>query len=408
LVLIFKTLTLLKPSKHSFSFSWAVLWPASLLFLVGCDFQGRQSTFDPKGPVAQEQFDLFMITVWVTLFIFVVVGGALLWVVVRYRARKGDGEDGLPHQGHGNPLIELGLVLVSVGLLLIIAVPTVQAIWYTHAMPDAPESKLGAWYEGAVSEGAEDEVLIIRAYGWQWWFSFEYPQLGIVTGNEFAIPKGKVVRFELRSRDVIHSFWLPKLGGKVDMIPGRNNWMWLQGDEAGHYYGQCAEFCGEAHAYMLFRADVLETEDFAAWVEEKQQPAISPWGEDWSAFMEARREDPLPFEDDAVARGADLFLGRGACIQCHRIDGSIAAGALGPDLTHIGSRVTAGAGWLDHRDETGQIDRARQFENLRRWIGESEKIKPGNLMHWGTGGLKDVDLSERDVSDLTEFMIHLQ
>ena len=203
-----------------------------ILLLGGCTLDTRMSTFVTKGPVAETQYDLFMITVWVTLFIFIAVGGAYLFVVLKFREKPGDDRP-LPTQSHGNPFVELGLIGVSILLLVIIAVPTVQGIWYTHITPDTESARLGNWYNGtALSEGEEDEVLTIRVLGYQWWWEFEYPQLGVTTANEMVIPAGKPVHLELRSVDVIHSFWLPRIAGKVDLIPGRANSMWIQaGDD---------------------------------------------------------------------------------------------------------------------------------------------------------------------------------
>ncbi len=378
-----------------------------LLLLAGCALDGRQSVMDPRGEVARLQMDLFMVTVYVTAGIFVAVGGALLWTVWRYRARATDDPNTIPDQSHGNPLIEIGLIAISVALLVIIAVPTMQAVWHTHGMPDEPESKLGHWYQGELADGAEDEVLTIYAYGWQWWFSFEYPQLGIVTGNEFAFPKDKVVRVELRSKDVIHSFWLPKIAGKVDMIPGRNNWMWIRGDEVGYFFGQCAEYCGESHAYMQFRAEVMETGDFEQWVEAQRVEVAAPQGEAWGDFIRAANQDPEALEDDPVAAGAALFFGRGACVQCHRIGGTPAAGQLGPDLTTVASRKSLAAGWMEHHTEDYGINPEKQYDNFYRWIRESQNIKPGNLMYHVDNGMRDVDLSDEDVHNLSAFMMTL-
>lgn len=389
-------------------FCLSAFYLSSYLLLTGCNLRGRQSFVDAKGEVAQIQLDLFLLTVYVTGGIFVVVGGVLLWAVWRYRERKSDVGKALPPQGHGNPLVELGLVLVSILLLVIIAIPTVRAIWYTHSFPEDPDSHLGSWYAGPVADGAEEEPLIVYAYGWQWWFSFEYPQLGVVTGNEFAIPEGKRVRIELRSKDVIHSFWIPKLAGKVDMIPGRNNWMWIKGDVPGHYWGQCAEYCGESHAYMQFRANVLPVEEFAAWVEHQKSEAPAPHGADWGEFVRMNATDRNSLPDDPVVRGASLFFGKAACVQCHQIQGSVAAGKLGPDLTHVGSRASLAAGWMEHSDESGVIDAEQQYDNLFRWIRESEKIKPGNLMYHAVGGLRDIELSDEEVHDLAAFMQFLQ
>lgn len=372
--------------------------------LAGCNFQARQSFVDPKGIIAQKQFDLFMLTVWVTAGIFVAVGGALLWTVWRYRERKGDAGKPLPSQSHGNPLIEIGLIGVSVALLVVIAVPTLREIWFTHDMPEDPESNLAAWFDGETATDAGGEPLLIEARGWQWWFSFEYPQLGIVTGNEFAIPAGKTVRIELRGEDVIHSFWLPKIAGKVDMIPGRNNFMWIRTDEPGYYYGQCAEYCGESHAYMQFRAVVLPEEEFEQWVAQRRKTPPPPVGEDWNEFVATAAREPEKLPDDPAVLGARLFFGKGTCVQCHAIDGTMAAGRLGPNLTHVADNLSLAAGWMEHDNPDGTIDRERQYENFYEWIRRSEEIKPGNLMYHGVGGLKDVDLTDEEVRQLAAFM----
>lgn len=377
------------------------LFGFSLLVLTGCAFDTRQSTLDPKGPVAQVQLDLFWITVWVCVGIFVVTAGALLYVVIKYRERPGDENKPMPEQGHGNPLIEIGLIGVSVLLLVIIAVPTLEAIWYTHELPEDAEnfeeSKLGIWYGGDLAKEEKDEILEITAYGWQWWWSFEYPQFGITTANELALPVGKVVKINLRAVDVIHSFWLPKIAGKVDLIPGRANWMWIQADETGHYYGQCAEFCGEAHAYMLFRADVLTDADFTQWVKDYQAGATAPAGftaqpdkekpdptarDDWMAWSQTVRKNPESLPANPVHEGAALFMGKGQCIVCHAIDNSPAMGQTGPNLTKVAARKSLGAGILDNTNLNGEIDPEKQLENLTEWVARSQHYKPGNLMYY--------------------------
>ena len=375
---------------------------ATLLLVSGCSFTTKQSTLDPKGPVAQLQLDLFWITVWVCTFIFIVVASVLLFVVLRYRERKGDKDAPMPKQGHGNPLVELSLIVVSILLLVIIAIPTLDAIWYTHELPSDQEgfedSKLGSWYTGDIDADENEKVLEINVYGWQWWWSFEYPQLGITTANEMVIPVDKVVKINLRAVDVIHSFWLPKIAGKVDLMPGRNNWMWIRADETGHYYGQCAEFCGEAHAYMLFRTDVLEANDFEKWVSDYQAGALAPAGfqaqpdkskpdptsqDDWMAWSETAQNNPEIFADDPVHEGAVLFMGKAQCIVCHSIDNSPAMGKTAPDLTQIAARKSLAAGILDNTNpQTGEIDKEKQLDNLVKWLSRSQDIKPGNLMYY--------------------------
>lgn len=419
----------------SFAARLPMVWilPLVALLLSGCskaEWMGRQSAMDPKGPVAQVQFDVFMATVWLSLVLFVLVGGALVYAVIRYRERAGQADAPPPEQGHGNPLIEIGLIMASVAALVVIAIPTLEAIWYIEDVPEEsrPASKLGAWYKGKVSPEAAEEVLTIDVVGKQWWFRFEYPQLGLTqqdkrsVPNEMVIPRGKAVRINLRSEDVIHSFWIPKVAGKVDLIPGRRNHMWIQADQAGHYYGQCAEFCGDSHAYMLFRCVVVEPEEFAAWVERQKAPA------------------PEPAAGSLAAKGKGLFAAK-TCAMCHRVAGQFEAGAFGPDLSRVAARTTLAGAWLDHRDPAAQmaldakgnteasapVDPARQRANLARWIGSSGvlvgadgkplipgDVKPGNRMHYykmfGVAGLRETrtTLTQEEMDAVVEYLMTLR
>ena len=404
------------------------------LLASGCskaDWMVRQSAMDPKGPVAQVQFDVFMATVWLALVLFVLVGGALVYAVIRYRERPGQADAPPPEQGHGNPLVEIGLIMASIASLVVIAIPTLEAIWYLDDVPAErqPDSKLGAWYTGKVSAEAAEEVLTIDVVGKQWWFRFEYPQLGLTqeskrtVPNEMVIPRGKVVRINLRSEDVIHSFWIPKIAGKVDLIPGRRNHMWIQGDQTGHYYGQCAEFCGDSHAYMLFRCHVVEPAEFAKWVEAQKAPA------------------PEPAPGSLAAQGKALFAQK-TCIMCHRVAGHYEASAgFGPDLARVASRSTLAGAWMDHRDPAAQaaldakgntevsapVDPARQRRNLHDWIGSSgvlvgpdgqalipRDIKPGNRMHYyrmfNVAGLRETKttLTQEELDALVEYLMTLK
>lgn len=384
--------------------------------LGGCDFNTRMSTFDTKGPIAETQYDLFMVTVWVTGFIFVIVGAVYLYAMIKFRERKNDDRP-LPAQGHGNPLVEIGLIGASILLLVIVAVPTLKAIWYTHDFPVTEESKLGAWYAGeGLSAAEEDNVLTIRVDGYQWWWAFDYPQLGITSANEMVIPAGKAIRLELRSKDVIHSFWLPRIAGKVDLIPGRANEMWIQAgdsiadwqkktgaqgtDEAlraayaaylqeeihDYYYGQCAEYCGDSHARMLFRAHVVSDSEFATWASEIKTGHTAPGGMDWDQWYATNSEHPEKLTGD-INEGLQLFMGRGKCATCHTVNGNPRAlGMAGPSLTKIAARHSIAAGWLNHRAEDGSIDVEQQYENFFKWIKEPDVVKPGNLMWKANGG----------------------
>lgn len=368
----------------------AAFFVALAPLFAGGWLSGPQSTFDVKGPVADSQLDVFYWTVWVTVGIFVVVAGVLTYATLKFMARKGDdAKAAVPHQGHGNPFVELGLIVVSVLALLIIAVPTLKAIWYTY---DVPEEQRENAYE-------------VTARGLQWWFQFEYPAEQIegvgqlITANELVIPAGRPVRINLRTQDVIHSFWVPKLAGKVDMIPNRGNHMWLQADEPGYFWGQCAEFCGESHAVMRFRVIALAEEEFASWVEAQKKPArdvapapaaearfasydMTPKKRNAPGYSAAFDADPMAawvnqqFPDAQespalIERGRALFKEKN-CVTCHAVRGHSAGGGNAPDLTHFGSRTTLAAGLLENTRE-----------NLHRWIVHPNDVKPGNKMWVG-------------------------
>jgi cytochrome c oxidase subunit 2 len=374
------------------------------------------STFDTKGPIAEAQLNLFMVTIWVSLFIFVLVGAVYIVAMFKFRERKNDDRP-LPVQGHGNPLIEIGLIGASILLLVIVAVPTLRAIWYTHDFPVTEESKLGAWYQGeGLSAAEEDKPLTIRVEGYQWWWGFAYPQLGITSANELIIPAGKAIRLELRSKDVIHSFWLPRIAGKVDLIPGRSNGMWIQAGDSiedwqaksgatgsdeelraayarylqeeihNYYYGQCAEYCGDSHARMLFRASVVSDDDFASWVSEIKTGHQAPDDMTWEDWYAANDESPEKLTGD-INEGLQLFMTRGKCATCHAVNGNPrAVGVAGPNLTKVASRLSVAAGWLNHRADNGSVDIEQQYANFFKWIKEPNTVKPGNLMWKANGG----------------------
>ena len=406
--------------------------PLFALAIAGCskaDLTVRQSTLDPKGPVAQMQYDVFMDTVWLVIVLFVLVGGLLVYAVVRFRSRPGDTAAPIVEEGHGNPLVEIGLITASIGALVFIAVPTLSAIWYTDDVPAeaVPKSKLSAWYGQPLDKAVAEQVLEVDVIGKQWWFRFEYPQLGLTNDakhsvpNEMVIPKGVAVRINLRSEDVIHSFWIPKIAGKVDLMPGRKNHMWIQADQTGHYYGQCAEFCGDSHAYMLFRVEVVEPAEFAKWVEKQKAPAA-----------------PVAAGSPAE-KGKALFAAK-SCVMCHNVGGHFGAGAFGPDLTHLASRKSLAGAWLDNRDlakqraleqSTGNtensvpVDPATLKANLVKWIGSSgvahgadgkmtKDVKPGNRMHYykmfNVAGLRETNqqFTAEELDHLAEYLLTLK
>ena len=307
-----------------------------LFLLFACYPSHKQSTFDPQGPVAQGQAELFYLIFWVATAVFIIVVGFMLYILVRYRKKEGAVD---PPQIHGNTKLEIALTILPIILLAIVAVPTIKETFANANSPD-PNS------------------LTVEAIGHQWWWEFTYPHPNgsgdrIVTANEMRIPSDTVVNLELRSQNVLHSFWIPKLAGKVDVVPGNTNKMWIKANKGaeGIYLGQCAEFWGVAHALMKFRVVVETPEEFNNWLLEQ----------DADGFNSA---DPL------AAKGREIFEGSGQCYSCHTVKGlKKARGKKGPNLTHLASRSHIGSAIMENNQE-----------NLRDWIKDPDKIKPGNIM----------------------------
>jgi cytochrome c oxidase subunit 2 len=275
---------------------------------------------------------------------------------IRYRRKSDDDPD--PPQIQGNHRLELAWTIAPAILLIIVAVPTIQGIFFAANLP-------------------EDSAFTVEATGHQWWFEFNYPDQGIVTANELHIPVGQPIGVDLFADDVIHSFWVPKLAGKVDMMPGNKNFLWLEADEPGVYFGQCAEFCGESHARMRFRVIAHTQAEFDAWVQKQKGAALIP-------------ADPLARE------GYDLFVGDAQCWACHTITGiKKAKGTVGPNLSHFASRMHLAAGVMDNTQE-----------NLRAWLEDPNDVKPGNIMSREAAVYTDSSkrLSEPEISALAAFL----
>lgn len=346
---------------------------------------GKQSALDPMGPIADNQANIFYVTLWVTLFLFVTVGGALAFAIWKFRVRKGDDPDYIPPQSHGHPLVEVGLVVASAALLVVIAIPTFGGIILKKKVP--------AEYEG--------DAIDVNVTGYQWWWGFEYPEEGFHTANELVFPAGRAVRLTLRANDVIHSFWLPKLAGKTDLIPGQVNTMWIKADEPGYFWGQCAEYCGDSHAYMLFRARALSEEDWMAWLEDQKRKTVVGGADYTPVVLSGSSED---LDTELIKHGTEIFIEN--CARCHSVDSMIQTS--GPNLAHFGSRTSIAAGWLENNPE-----------NLAHWILHPDQVKPGNFM-WGgfpdpnnpkaiqMEGLKDANLTQRDVDALVAYLYTLK
>lgn len=320
-----------------------------IVVLLGCGAEHPQSVFRPTSDFASRLDDLFRQILWLAAGVFVVVAGALGYTIFRWRERP-DGER--PREVHGHVGLEIGWTLAPALILVAIAIPTVRTIFIIDNAPDA------------------EEALVLEVVGRQWWWEFRYPELGIVTANEAHLPVGRTIDVRLRTADVVHSFWVPRLGGKRDLVPGRENRIWFTPDSAGVFWGQCAEYCGTAHALMGFRIIVDHAAGFEAWAARESADAVTP--------------------TDPEARAGQAVFMANACVSCHRIAGTPAQGAFGPDLTHFGSRLTIGAGILDN-------DR----ENLIRWIDSTQHVKPGNLM-------PEVALTDAQVSQLAAYLSSLR
>jgi len=300
---------------------------ALALALGGCAWDGPMSTVVGRSDFARAILSVYSIITWTTAIIGVLVFVILAIALIRFRERPGD--TALPRQVRGHTLLEIAWTIGPALVLLIIAIPTIQIIFRTQTAATPPDA------------------LHVTVRGWQWWWEFRYPDLGVVTANELHLPAGRPVVLRLEGPDVIHSFWVPQLGGKRDVTPGRLNRITLTPDTPGEYWGQCAEFCGASHANMGMRVFVRTAADFDAWV--------------------ARQKAP-PGEPGELAAAGKTVFASSACVGCHTIQG-VSAGVLGPDLTHFGSRTMLAAGmWPNTPD------------NVAEWVKDPQRLKPGVKM----------------------------
>jgi cytochrome c oxidase subunit 2 len=317
-----------------------------LLFLAAC--QPSPTFLVSNAPISNHEADFYMEVLIEAAVIFVIIAGALIWILVRNRSR-GDGS--LPRQIYGR------ISWFAIPVFLIIAVDGVDFIWMARVMnlvaapPPAPTD------------------LNVQVVGHRWWWEFDYPDLGIATANELHIPVGTTVQISLKSVDVIHSFWVPQISGKTDVIPGQHNTMWLKADQVGEFLGQCAEFCGTEHALMRFRVFVDSQADFDAWVANQQKPAYQPQTPDeQAAYKEVT----------------------GACAACHSIDPSaMNTDKVGPNLAHLFSRTTFAGGTFDLNEE-----------NLRRWLKDTQAMKPGNDMQ--------ISVPPQEMDQIVGYLMHLK
>jgi len=341
----------LRKGEHDFMIRRAlVLGMLALILaaLTGCQQEYKMSILDTAGTVAEMQKDLVWLSIYIMSFVVAVVTLIMIYVLIRYRKKPGD--DTPPKQVEGNNLLEAIWIIVPILLLAILAVPTVTT---TFALDKVQ---------------ADGEVLNVKVVGAQFWWQFEYPDLGIVTAQELHIPTGTKVNLQLETRDVIHSFWVPRLAGKTDLVSGRTNTMWLEATEPGTYIGKCAELCGDGHGVMDFLVVAHEPAEFEQWVESMKNPQTTPT----NALSE---------------RGEQVFAQ--SCASCHAVAGTDFAGTAGPNLTGFANRQKV-AGFWDNTDE-----------NVFQWIKDPESMKPGSLM-------PAVPLADEDIEALVAYLKDLK
>jgi cytochrome c oxidase subunit 2 len=320
---------------------------------------GPSSALAPAGPQAARLAHVTWAFILVCAVVYILVIAALIAAVLR-RQRDRDREEGggFDERRRLRVVAAAGALttLTLIGLLIV----TVRAGHGLNPM-----------------RGAHD-TLMVKVTGRQWWWEFQYPGAApddrVTTANELHIPVGRPILLELVSRDVIHSFWVPSLHGKRDLIPGHDSTTYIQADHAGVYRGQCAEFCGAQHAKMGFIVVAQQPDDFERWLEQQRKPAVAPGG----AILSSQ-----------ARHGQDLFL-RGTCPMCHTVSGTPAGATMGPDLTHVAARSTLAA---------GSVPNVR--DHLTSWIADAQAIKPGNRM-------PPTPLAAGDLNDLVSYLETLQ
>jgi cytochrome c oxidase subunit II len=307
------------------------------------------SIFRPYSTPAESIHQISLLTLAICGVIFLIVAFLLFYIVIRFRKRAND-EQSEPPQIYGSNQIELAWTVFPILIVFVLILVT------TRTVSDV---------QNAIHPADSLKVTVV---GHQWWWEIRYPELGIVTANELHLPVSRRTVLKLQSADVAHSYWIPQLGGKTDLIPNRDNYMWFDPKETGVYLGNCAEYCGTEHAYMLIRAIVHTQVDFEKWAEQQKQAAV---------------------KEAQVAAGRNFFFST-SCVNCHTIRGTTAEGTFGPDLTHLMSRETLASGAVRNTPE-----------GLQAWLRDPQKLKAGSLM-------PDMQLSPKELEQLTAFLLTLK
>jgi len=413
---------------------------AALVVLAACsDGQYPNSTFLPTTENNRDVTALWNTMMFWGTVVFVIVEVILLYTIIKYRRRPGGPE---PRHVHGNTLMEITWTLAPALILVFIAVPTVRTIFRIQAPAPA-------------------NALQVEVIGHQWWWEFRYPEYGVTTANELYLPHGRPVNFALRTADVLHSFWIPALAGKRDLISNRTNYLWFTPDSTGEaaFNGSCNEYCGASHANMKFRVFTVAEGDFETWARhnaanavfpppaaDSAAPLVRPASNPAQAASAATAapaaqgapaqpaapttpwafprekipphivpQTPIPaglsIPDNVIAAG-DAQRGlttysRSACIGCHKIRGNPSSmGILGPDLTHVGSRFTIASGLFPN-----------DAKHLAHWIKNARAMKPGSLMQTLGKGERDPimgitveagGLTDEQIADITAYLLTLK
>ena len=358
--------------------SLGMLAMTAMLVLSACGPDGEKpySTVDPASSTADDIHGLYKLVFWLSLIVFVGVQFAVVYLSLRYRRRKSDTKR--PPQVHGHKQLELVWTVIPAVVLLVLLIPTLNILFDHDAQ-------------------AQEGSLQVDVYGKQWWWEFHLGEdevqsgqsLDVVTANEIVIPKGRNTVFNLYSNNVIHSFWVPQLSGKLDVIPGHVNRISITPTETGEFYGECAEYCGAQHAWMRFKITVVEEDEFYNWVN------------NWRTSPLASTQ---PQEGDTgVVQAPAKFS---VCLSCHTFNGFdgapelqtgvLAPASFGPDLTMLVCRETFAAGMMETTPE-----------NVKRWLLDPGSVKPGNYMSTQIGPGKAVELTEEEADEFVDFLFSM-
>ncbi|MCC6383003.1 MAG: cytochrome c oxidase subunit II [Dehalococcoidia bacterium] len=325
-----------------------LLWLlTSATALVAAACSNSPSSLDPKGPSASRIADLWWIMAGIAGVIFLLVVALLTYALLH---RRQPDETHFPGPASGHVFILAGGVVLPVVVLSVLMTLTIKSL-----------------KDETASHPAD---LAVQVIAHDWWWEVRYPQSGVVTANEIHVPAGRRVQISGDAADVIHSFWVPQLIGKYDLIPGQTHTFTVEADRPGVYRGQCAEYCGLQHANMAFVIVAESDADFAAWLSRQAQPLVAS-------------------ADPAVQRGLQVFLGS-SCAACHTVRGTAATATSGPDLTHVASRSRIGAGTLETTPG-----------NFARWVTETQSVKPGVNM-------PSTDLDPTALDALVAFLVSLK